>query len=121
MEDVPVSALAQVSAQVSAQGVFIDILSLDCGDDDDEFIAQQLLLPASRSSSRGTTVKRGGSRPGKSKTKERDFETRYRRFMKQCFDETPVYNDDEFRERNRMTKPTFMRVLEGVLEVDSEL
>ncbi|POM80540.1 Transposon protein [Phytophthora palmivora] len=116
MDGVPVHTLAHASAQGSS----LDVLSLDWEDDDDELIAQQLLFSASPSCFRDTIMQRGGSRPGKSKNKERDFEARYKRFMKQYFDENPVYNDDEFRERNRMSKPMFMRVLEGVLDVDSE-
>ncbi|GMF52103.1 unnamed protein product [Phytophthora fragariaefolia] len=83
------------------------LLGLD--DDDDDILAQELMFPPPVE--RGSVRRRGGSRPGKSANKERDYQALYERFMKQYFDDNPVYNDYDFRVRNRMSKNMICRLM----------
>lgn len=90
---------------------------LDIEDEDEEkdLVIQQLLYPDPHA----VAQRRGGSRPGKRANKNRDFQTRYQRFVEQYFAPIPVYDDDDFKIRIGMSKTMFYRVLNGVLDADS--
>lgn len=90
-------------------------LDIEDEDEEEDLVIQQLLYPDPHA----VAQRRGGSRPGKRANKNRDFQTRYQRFVEQYFAPIPVYDDDDFRIRNRMSKTMFYRVLNGVLDADS--
>jgi hypothetical protein len=50
--------------------------------------------------------------------KPRDPEGRYRRLQQQYFCANPIYSDDDFRRRFRMTKALFTTIYDAVVQVD---
>ncbi|KAE8958517.1 hypothetical protein PR002_g30841 [Phytophthora rubi] len=99
------------------RGGIHDALGLDEDDDDDDLLAQQVLFSTPKED---VARRRGGSQPGKRANKDRDFQARYKRFVQQYFAPNSVYDELDFRRRNRMSKPLFSRVLDGVLEADPQ-
>ncbi|KAE8977619.1 hypothetical protein PF011_g23580, partial [Phytophthora fragariae] len=99
------------------RGGIHDALGLDEDDDDDDLLAQQVLFSTPKED---VARRRGGSQPGKRANKDRDFQARYKRFVQQYFAPNSVYDELDFRRRNRMSKSLFSRVLDGVLEADPQ-
>ncbi len=64
--------------------------------------------------------KRGGSHPGRRPNRRRDPHARHLRLVEQYFAETPVYNENDFRRRYRMSRRLFERVKAGIVEADPE-
>jgi hypothetical protein len=63
-------------------------------------------------------VSAGGSLPGKSANILREFEEAHERLIRYYFRDNPLYNNDIFRRRYRMSKGLFLRIAEGVKRRD---
>ncbi|KAG2998480.1 hypothetical protein PC128_g25901 [Phytophthora cactorum] len=88
---------------------------LEEGDEDE---AAFLALIESRHSSLWRSSLPGGSRPGKAPNKLRDAASRHLRLLPQYFGPNPIYKEDDFRTRFRMSRRLFIRVLKAVVEDD---
>ena len=62
----------------------------------------------------------GGSRPGRAPNINRDFEAGHVQILNDYFSENPKYGPRLFRRRFRMSRRLFLRVISGILEVDSD-
>ncbi|KAE9346436.1 hypothetical protein PF008_g8275 [Phytophthora fragariae] len=91
--------------------------ALGLGEDDDDLLAQQVLFSTPKED---VARRRGGPQPGKRANKDLEFQARYKRFVQQYFAPNPVYDELDFRRRNRMSKSLFSRVLDDVLEGDPQ-
>ncbi|KAE9200091.1 hypothetical protein PF004_g19102 [Phytophthora fragariae] len=99
------------------RGGIHDALGLGEDNDDDDLLAQQVLFSTPKED---VARRRGGPQPGKRANKDLEFQARYKRFIQQYFAPNPVYDELDFRRRNRMSKSLFSRVLDDVLEADPQ-
>ncbi|EFP89902.2 uncharacterized protein PGTG_16190 [Puccinia graminis f. sp. tritici CRL 75-36-700-3] len=60
----------------------------------------------------------GGSRPGKRPNRPWDFEGSYQRLYNQYFSVNPLYDDEIFRRRFRMSRSLFLKIAEAVEQQD---
>jgi hypothetical protein len=60
----------------------------------------------------------GGSKPGKSPNRRRDFGRTNKLFYEDFFSETPHYSEAEFRSRYRMYRSVFIAIHDAVVEFD---
>lgn len=61
---------------------------------------------------------RGGSVPGKEGNKPRAREQAHQRLWRNYFSDRPVYGEDDFRRRYRMSKNLFLRIHDALLNYD---
>jgi len=79
--------------------------------DDDDLVA--LLLILAEDEERSHKKRRPGSMPGR-QTVPRDMHAGNLRIVADYFADPPIYNDKFFRRRFRMSKPLFLRIVQGV-------
>ena len=60
--------------------------------------------------------KHGGSKPGKVPNLNRSFDASYQKLHQHYFSLQPLYSDETFRRRFRMSRPLFLKIAEAVQE-----
>eukprot|EP00475_Leptophrys_vorax_P039695 TRINITY_DN7206_c0_g2_i1.p1 TRINITY_DN7206_c0_g2~~TRINITY_DN7206_c0_g2_i1.p1 ORF type:complete len:128 (-),score=23.91 TRINITY_DN7206_c0_g2_i1:34-417(-) len=91
------------------------------GNDDDERIVDEVFSCSSvpiLDSSRGIK-KRGGSRRGKSRNIDRDFDFYHQKLWNEYFAPNAKFSEKYFRRRFRMSKHLFLRIVERIEANDS--
>lgn len=100
---------------------------MDDSDSDDDLIIQEIIFGDFDARVASAPVRHGGSLLGKTRNKPRDPVGRHDRLIQQYFSDdpewlevganlsTPVYSEDDFRRRYRMSRPMFNTVCAGVI------
>ena len=115
-------SLIRTSIEVCVGGMDSSILSL-YDDSDDEGAAAYAgnLAPILAELERSNAMRYvlGGSLPGKSANKKRNFQGRWARIYQLYFATNPVYSPEQFRRRFRMRKQLFQRICDTVIAHDN--
>lgn len=65
---------------------------------------------------KSSELRHGGSRPGKKPNLPRDFDEAESRFERMYFSENPLFDDEKFRRRFRVSKSLFKRIISQIAE-----
>jgi hypothetical protein len=84
----------------------------------DDDLEEARLLFALNNSTQEPASRAGGSRRGRERNIERDFEEWVPAHLQRLFCETPVYSPRLFRRRFRMRRELFLRILNDIREQD---